>query len=495
MLFNSYTFLFLFLPLTLAGFLVLSRLAERRWAEYWLILCSLVFYSWFDVRNTPIILGSVLFNYSCARSIARLVNGGASRAATLVFTGGVAVNIAVLCYYKYTDFFLCEVLGLFGLSFAPKGIELPLGISFFTFQQIIFLKDIRSRAVSDFTFTKYLFCVTFFPHLIAGPIIKYKNILTQLYSRAFFTFSPVYASAGVTWLLLGLFKKVLVADSLAPYAGKAFGLAAQGGGLTPLDAWIGSLAYTFQIYFDFSGYSDMAIGLGLLFKIELPVNFNSPYKATSIVDFWRRWHITLSWFLRECIYIPLGGNRRGRAAQYANLMVTMLLGGMWHGAGWTFLIWGGMHGLGLVVTHAWTALRGDVTPSALGRIWRVAGTFAFVSLAWVPFRADGAAAMAVFYKSMFGLSPVSPALPGFGLEVAALLAACAAAAWFMPNTQEIMSRFQPCVEQYLSGRPAGRLQAVMTWRPGAAMALLAAAVLVLIVVNLGNNTEFLYFQF
>jgi len=490
MLFNSYTFLFFFLPVTFGVFVVFAKRLERRWLEYWLILCSLVFYSWFDVRNTPIILGSVFFNYACARSLSGLVRGGASKRAGLVFALGVAINISLLCYYKYTNFFLCEVLGLFGLTFQHRAIELPLGISFFTFQQIIFLRDIRYGLAGEFSFSKYFFCVTFFPHLIAGPIIKYKNILTQLYSRAFFTFSPVYVSAGLTWLLMGLFKKIIIADNLAPFANKAFLLAAGGHGLGALDAWIGSLAYTFQIYFDFSGYSDMALGLGLLFKIELPVNFNSPYKSTSIVDFWRRWHITLSWFLRECIYIPLGGNRKGRTAQYANLMITMLLGGLWHGAGWTFLIWGGAHGLMLVVTHAWQSLRGTDREPARGGALRIAATFLFASLAWVPFRADGIGAMASYFKAMAGLTPAGAALDT--ATALPLLAACGLVAWFMPNTQEIMNRFKPLVERFI---PQDTTPTWFSWRPSALVALLAAGVFCLIVFNLGNNTEFLYFQF
>jgi len=493
MLFNSYTFLLVFLPLALAPFLTLSDRIGRNWLEWWIIACSLTFYSWFDVSNTAIITLSVLFNYLVAKAIhAHHTHKTTEKGPKLYFLLGVIINLAVLCYYKYTNFFLRDILSLFGLQFETYEIALPLGISFFTFQQIIFLKDLMQRDVTLFSFRKYLFCVTFFPHLIAGPIIKYKHILTQLYSRAFFTFSPVYFATGFTWLTLGLFKKVLIADSLAPYANQAFQAVASGNIIPVISSWTGCLAYTFQIYFDFSGYSDMAIGLGLLFKIELPVNFNSPYKATSIVDFWRRWHITLSWFLRECLYIPLGGNRKGRTRQYLNLLVTMLLAGLWHGAGWTFVIWGGIHGLLLIATHAFEPKERAIKPYALafGRLF----TFFLVCLAWVPFRAADLEAMNTFYKSMFAIGGDS-IIGVFDPRATLYLAGCFLVAWFLPNTQQIMCRFKPCIENYLSGHTTWAVPSFFVWRPTSTYAILTALIFCYIVTSLGSNAEFLYFQF
>lgn len=493
MLFNSYVFLFLFLPLALTPFILLSDRLGRHWLEWWIIGCSLIFYSWFDITNTAIISLSVLFNYLVARAIhAHHTHKPIERGSKYYFTFGVIINLAVLSYYKYTNFFLRDILSPFGIHVEVHDIALPLGISFFTFQQIIFLKDLMSKDVTLFSFRKYLFCVTFFPHLIAGPIIKYKHILKQLYSRAFFTYSPVYLATGFTWLTLGLFKKVIIADNLAPYANQAFQAVAGGHVISLMNSWTGCLAYTFQIYFDFSGYSDMAIGLGLLFKIELPVNFNSPYKATSIVDFWRRWHITLSWFLRECIYIPLGGNRKGRVYQYMNLLITMLLAGLWHGAGWTFVVWGGVHGLLLIATHALEPKQKTTNPYALAfaRLF----TFALVCLAWVPFRAIDLDAMTTFYKSMFAVSG-NVALGVFDPRAALSIIACFLVAWFFPNTQQIMCKFKPCIENYLSGHTTWAVPSIFVWKPTFIYAILTGLVFCYVVTSLGNNAEFLYFQF
>lgn len=493
MLFNSYTFLLVFLPLALAPFLALSDRIGRHWLEWWVIGCSLLFYSWFDITNTAIISLSVLFNYLIAKAIhSHHTYNATGNGSKFFFAFGVTTNLAVLCYFKYTNFFLHEILSPFEFQFETHEISLPLGISFFTFQQIIFLKDLMQKNVTLFSFRKYLFCVTFFPHLIAGPIIKYKHILTQLYSRAFFTYSPVYIATGFTWLTLGLFKKVIIADSLAPYANQAFQSVASGNILPVISSWTGCLAYTFQIYFDFSGYSDMAIGLGLLFKIELPVNFNSPYKATSIVDFWRRWHITLSWFLRECLYIPLGGNRKGRARQYLNLLITMLLAGLWHGAGWTFVIWGGIHGLLLIATHAFEPKEQTIRPYALafGRLF----TFFLVCLAWVPFRAADLEAMNTFYKSMFAMSS-DMTIGVLDLRAFLYIAGCCLVAWFLPNTQQIMGKFKPCIENYLSNRTTCAEPSFFAWKSTTTYAILTALIFCFIVTSLGNNAEFLYFQF
>ncbi|MFP5257921.1 MAG: MBOAT family O-acyltransferase [Acidobacteriota bacterium] len=488
MLFNSYIFLFAFLPLAFAGFAFLSGRDDRRPAKAWIILCSLAFYGWFNLADLPVILASILGNYLLARGIAA---GSASRRKAL-FAWGAAANVALLAYYKYTRFFLTDVLSLFGLSLPAPYIALPLGISFFTFQQIIFLRDIKNGAVADFRFLDYVFCVTFFPHLIAGPIIKYKNILPQLASRAFFALSPVAMAWGFAWLTLGLAKKVLIADRAAPIVGQVFGLAASGAPLGALAAWAGTLAYAFQIYFDFSGYSDMAIGLALLFKIELPVNFDSPYKSRDIVEFWRRWHITLSWFLRECLYIPLGGNRKGPARQYLNLLVTMLLGGLWHGAGYGFILWGGVHGLALAATHAVSRRRGPggrELPAWLA----IGATFLATTLAWVLFRAETLGAAGRIYAALGGASGLGGG-PVYGWLVWCGLLGCAGLAFCAPNTQQIMAAARPRIEAFLTpDEPAA--SGSLAWRPTMAWGLTLGLLFFLILTQLSNATEFLYFQF
>lgn len=486
MLFNSYIFLFAFLPLAWAGFAALCRRDDRRPAKIWIILCSLAFYGWFNPADLPVILGSIGVNFALARAIA----AGPARRRAVLFAWGAAANTALLAYYKYTRFFVLDVLAPLGVTLPAPPIELPLGISFFTFQQIIFLRDIKNGAVTDFRFLDYVFCVTFFPHLIAGPIIKYKNILAQLVSRAFFAVSSVTMAWGFSWLALGMAKKVLIADRIAPVANEVFGLAASGGAFGAGAAWAGALAYTLQIYFDFSGYSDMAIGLALLFKIELPVNFDSPYKSRSIVEFWRRWHITLSWFLRECLYIPFGGNRKGPFRQYVNLLATMLLGGLWHGAGYGFVLWGGVHGLALAATHAYGRWRGTAKP--LPAWLAVGGTFTLTLLAWVLFRAETLGAAGRVYAALCGVGAAGG--PVYGWPVWGGLIACAGLAFFAPNTQQILATARPRIEAFLSPGEAPA-PGWLSWRPTTAWAVMLALLFLVIVTQLSNATDFLYFQF
>lgn len=493
MLFNSYIFLFAFLPLTVVGFLALSRFGRRSWTKIWITACSLYFYAWFDVSNLWVIFLSIAGNLALARAINAATP---NRRRSALFGLGVAANLLLLCYYKYTRFFFVDVLSLFDVHVAVREVDLPLGISFFTFQQIIFLRDIRRGSIESFSNKDYVFCVTFFPHLIAGPIIKYKHILKQLKSHAFLTISPVYISYGLSWLILGLCKKVLIADNLAPFANEVFQLASANGAVSSITAWVGALAYCFQIYFDFSGYSDMAIGLALLFKIELPPNFNSPYKAHNVVEFWRRWHMTLSWFLRECLYIPLGGNREGHVRQLANLLLTMLLGGLWHGAGWGFLVWGGLHGLGLCYTHVGQYVRGGTFRSGpMMRALSVATTFVFVTLAWVFFRAATLSEAQTLVSAMLDVScfNLADAHSALFRQAWPWLAGCLALSWLAPNTQQILAAFKPRVERYLENAPPA--PALLRWRPNIGWAVLLGVLFLGLTLNLSSPTEFLYFQF
>jgi alginate O-acetyltransferase complex protein AlgI len=518
MLFNSYEFIFVFLPITLLVYFLVGRARDQRLALGWLLLASLFFYAWWKPANLWIILFSVCFNYGVARYCIHGANP-LRRKWFLIF--GIAANLGLLGYFKYANFFVDNWNELGGPILHFPRIILPIAISFFTFQQIVFLVEAYRGEAGDYDFLHYALLVTFYPHLIAGPIVHYREMLTQFTRPNVTRFRPSHFSVGVTIFCIGLFKKVVMADGVAPFANSIFDAAAGGASLTPHEAWTGALAYTFQLYFDFSGYSDMAIGLARMIGIRFPMNFNSPYKSINIIDFWRRWHITLSRFLRDYLYIPLGGNRKGRIRRYTNLFITMLLGGLWHGAGWTFVIWGGLHGLYLVINNVWQALRerlGFTRTTLLGRGVARVLTFGCAVLAWVFFRAQGFAAARTMLSAMFGgnsaaiaTGPVAahPALQRLGpLErmfphdlidpYAAIgwIAALWLIAWFAPNTQQIMARYRPVLEHRAIDAMAFRNRWLL-WRPSyawsAVMALLSAAALVTLWI--GSNADFIYFQF
>ena len=340
MLFNSYTFILLFLPVAVGVFFALGRISHAL-AAGWLVAASLFFYAWWSPAYVGLLLGSVLFNYAMGRTLARAHASGAVRAARRGLALAVGCNLALLAYYKYMNFFLANVDALRGSPVHHLDIILPLGISFFTFTQIAFLVDTFQGKVKEYKFVHYTLFVTYFPHLIAGPILHHAEMMPQFAQRRVYRPNARYLAAGLTIFCIGLCKKVLIADEIAVYVAPVFGAAAEGRAVGLADAWLGALAYTLQLYFDFSGYSDMAIGLSKMIGVRLPLNFASPYKAVNIIEFWRRWHMTLSRFLRDYLYIPLGGDRKGAARRYLNLLATMVLGGLWHGAGWTFIVWGG----------------------------------------------------------------------------------------------------------------------------------------------------------
>ncbi|HVE22619.1 MAG TPA: MBOAT family O-acyltransferase [Acidocella sp.] len=392
MLFNSRLFVLAFLPLALGGFFALGR-CGRRAVVLWLLACSLVFYAWGNPASVLLLLGSIGGNYLLARRLAR--GGGRGWLAV-----GLAGNLLLLGVGKYARL----AAPWFGSPFG--GWPVPLGISFFTFQQIMFLVDLYRRDIALPGLLDYACFIAFFPHLISGPIVRPGHILPQLAALAPSRDMAARLAEGAEIFLLGLSKKLLLADSLARFADPGFAAAGRHDPLTLIEAWVALLAYGAQIYFDFSGYCDMAVGLARMFGIIFPQNFNRPYRATSVSDFWRRWNITLSLFLRDYLYIPLGGNRRGAARRVANLMITMLLGGLWHGAAWRFLLWGGLHGLFLVIQGFW-AKWGWRLPQPLA--WGL--TLLCVLLAWVPFRAPGWAATMDFYAGLCGAHGV--ALPSF----------------------------------------------------------------------------------
>jgi len=378
MLFNSYEYIFFFLPITffIYFFLLNKRLVTG--AKGFLVFASLFFYSWWNPIYLPIILVSMLFNYMIGEILGR--DGENKRVnRKWILTFGVLSNIALLGYFKYADFFIENFNYISGENVGLYHLALPLGISFFTFQQISYLVDSYRKETAEYDFLNYALFVTFFPQLIAGPIVHHKEMMPQFASKWNLVKNYRNIATGLFIFSMGLFKKVVIADAFAVWATSGFDHAAT---LNMLEAWATSLSYTFQLYFDFSGYTDMAIGAALLFNIKIPQNFDSPYKAKDIQDFWRRWHITLSRFLRDYIYIPLGGNRASEPRIYTNLMITFILGGLWHGAGWTFVFWGFLHGLALVVHRIWKKL-GFTMNSILA--WFI--TFNFINIGWVFFRA------------------------------------------------------------------------------------------------------------
>ncbi len=378
MLFNSYEFIFFFLPFTFFIYFYLLNKRLLSGAKGFLVFASLFFYSWWNIAYLPLILSSMLFNYVVGNSLnENFKKTKVTKKTLLIF--GIISNISLLGYFKYSDFFIENFNLLSDSSISLLHLALPLAISFFTFQQIAYLVDSYRGETKEYDFLNYALFVTFFPQLIAGPIVHHAEMMPQFASRWNLAKNYKNIATGLFIFSIGLFKKVAIADTFAVWASNGFDHASS---LNMLEAWATSLSYTFQLYFDFSGYTDMAIGAALLFNIRLPINFNSPYKAASIPDFWRRWHSTLSRFLKDYIYIPLGGNRKGTVRTYNNLLATFILGGIWHGAGWTFVFWGFLHGMALVINHMWKFL-GIKLPTVFA--WFI--TFNFVNITWVFFRA------------------------------------------------------------------------------------------------------------
>ncbi len=526
MLFNSYIFIFAFLPSTLVIYFCLARFVGGESALGFLVLASLFFYGWWNPIYLVLILCSMGVNYFVGETISKRRNRERTQNAKVLLIFGIVFNLGLLGYFKYANFFVDNANALLETDFQLSEIILPLAISFFTFQQIAYLVDAYKGVTEEFKFIHYALFVTFFPQLIAGPIVHHKEMLPQFMRLENLKPQLENVVIGLMIFSLGLFKKVVFADGIAQYSTPVFDAAAGGETLSFFVAWGGALAYTFQLYFDFSGYSDMAIGIARMFGIRLPLNFASPYKSLNIVEFWRRWHMTLSRFLRDYVYIALGGNRKGSARRYANLMTTMLLGGLWHGAGWTFVLWGGLHGLYLAINHGWHYIKKhlgmewlDTNPAWRMFAWLL--TFVYVVNAWVFFRSENLGAAFAMLKGMYSVNDI--ALPnaiyarlggaadllnslgitsyiGGGTQfiftyrwVAALLFV----ALMMPNTQQIMKRYTyPGISgQAYSLFERGIASQTLTFRFNVVWAFFFAAVLVLAIFGLTRVSEFLYFQF
>ncbi len=478
MLFNSYPFIFLFLPVALFGYFALGRLGNLA-PVLWLALASLAFYAVSNWQFVALLLASIAFNYVIGwllieRRLRR-------RLRFAVLTAGVAGDLVVLGTFKYAGFLAANLNAMFSTSFSVN-VLLPVGISFYTFTQIAFLVDAYRGNVARYALPHYALFVTYFPHLIAGPILHHKDMIPQFEAAKSKSPNPHLILCGLMIFAIGLFKKTGLADGIQPLVALAFGPAAPSFD----QAWIGALAYTFQLYFDFSGYSDMAIGISLMFGIFLPLNFNSPYKATSIIDFWRRWHMTLSQFLRDYLYIPLGGNRHGRLLRYVNLMITMVLGGLWHGAAWTFVAWGALHGVYLCINHAWNHFGPAVAPR-FARAADVAAfvlTFLAVVIAWVFFRADNMASALYVLSKMADPSQIM--FDRDEMANAVFVMVYAGLAWFAPNTQAIMGYDH-------TSRTVG--DTLGAWSPRPAFLYASAVVLAFGILGIQQHSEFIYFRF
>ncbi len=501
------------MPAAWIGNRVLCESTNARY--WWLLACSLFFYAWWNPVYVPLLLASICFNFYAGEWIK-----AKPQKHKLVI--GITANLLLLGYFKYSHFAAANFQSLTGIDLGFHALALPLAISFITFQKIAYLVDCNGGGVRKYSLLEFAIFASFFPQLIAGPIVHHGELIPQLAAAPNRFGSDL--SVGVTIFALGLFKKAVLADGFAPYANSLFNDPSAWSSPTLVHSWVGVLCYGFQIYFDFSGYSDMAIGAARILGIGLPLNFFSPYCALSISDFWRRWHMTLSRFLRDYLYIPLGGNRFGLLNRYRNLLITMLLGGVWHGAGWTFMLWGLLHGTFLVVQHGWSRLTnrwGSVKSLVVYKVFALLTTFIAVHFAWVFFRAESMQCANHIVQGMVGWNGIS--LPSaiwnrlgfesgdFGILtdrvggatfVASIgwVALGFAIVWFLPTTQQFLDSFQPAMD-YNSALSTDfdqntiRCRAHLRWSPSPQYALLIALLATAGILSLPEVSEFLYFQF
>ncbi len=497
MLFNSYIFIFLFLPLTI--FLFFSAAKYSREAALTVLFCaSFIFYSWCDYRFGIILLISIGLNYFISSAIIATLSIKIRKQYLIL---GIIFNLSMLGYFKYVDFFIQSVNSVTQLQIDSFNVILPIGISFYSFTQIAFLVDSYRGLIKKYKLLNYAVFVTYFPHLIAGPIIHHMEVMPQFEKSSIFKFSSRNVLVGLTIFAIGLFKKVVFADYLANLVIPVFDT--HSASLSTLDAWVGALAYTFELYFDFSGYSDMAIGLSLLYGIKLPINFYSPYKSINIIEFWRRWNMTLSRFLLNYLYIPLGGNRTGSTRRYMNLMITMLLGGLWHGASWTFVIWGCLHGVYLCVNHGWISIKklsnfsliNVYLSSFLSRLT----TFVAVVIAWVFFRAPDFQSAFSILRAMFlniFVWPTSWYMPNvirfFSMpKILVMISISFAISFLLPNTYQFLARFKAA----LLVQKNDYLPKILLWRPSLLWNSIMSIMFVIGVSFIQSSSTFLYYRF
>ena len=472
MLFNSYGFIFIFLPITFFVYFYLNNKKLTKASKSFLVASSLFFYSWWNIIYLPLLLISILFNYTVGSILSGEKDSrNISKKKLLAF--GIIGNMSLLVYFKYADFFIENINFITTSNIPTLDLVLPLALSFFTFQQIAYLVDSYRKETKEYDFLNYVVFVSFFPQLIAGPIVHHKEMMPQFSKVKNKLINYKNIALGLLIFSIGLFKKVIIADTFAIWATHGFDVAEK---LNFIEAWATSLSYTFQLYFDFSGYTDMAIGIALLFNIKLPINFNSPYKATDIQDFWRRWHITLSRFLRDYVYIPLGGNRKGNFRTYTNLLATFVIGGLWHGAGWTFIFWGFLHGFGLGIHRVWQKIGFKLN---IVIAWFL--TFNFVNIAWIFFRAKEWEDAIKILKGMTGIMGIGSLstlisfadINAFQLLYMLIVILITCVTIFMKNTNSLNYHDMKKKKMYIG-------IALLLW---------------ISILHLNRVTEFLYFNF
>ncbi len=512
MLFNSLEFIFLFLPVSIVVFFIIGKQQHHRVAISWLVFCSLFFYSWWNPAYLLLLIFSMLFNYSMGMALS------SRNKSKPLLTIGIVANLGGLAYFKYTNFFIDSLNSAFELGYNVEHIMLPLAISFFTFQQVAYLVDAYRDEVREYNFLHYSLFVTFFPQLIAGPIVHHKEMLPQFSKNKTYSADVSNISLGITIFIIGLFKKVVLADSVADYSSPVFNAADIGQTISFFEAWGGALAYTLQLYFDFSGYADMAIGIAIMFGISLPLNFSSPYKSKNIIEFWRKWHMTLSRFLKDYLYIPLGGNRKG--SKHLNLFATMALGGLWHGAALNFIIWGALHGIYLIINNYWRSFRQIVLKhdleksSFIGIAVSVFLTFLVVTVSWVFFRAETLAGAMNIITGMAGLNgfilpekfsgSMPEAVSSFIIFEAGKgigsFPSTSGASWiilllivvfFFPNTQQITSKYKNKIEKQC---PKENILPSRLTFFAALISAFAFFISIKIMLSV-SDSEFLYFNF
>lgn len=478
MLFNSYAYLLVFLPFAVAGYFAIGRRSPLA-ANAFLAALSVVFYAYWKLAFVPILALSIAVNFAVGRILSRRAASGATRGP---LAAGIAFNLGLLGLFKYADFFVENLNAATGAGLSAPGLLLPLGISFFTFTQVAYLVDAARGQAREYAPVNYVLFVTFFPHLLAGPIIHHREMMPQFADPALKKPDWDNLARGLALVVLGLAKKVLVADTLAPWADAGFASAAT---LTFADAWIAMTAYAMQLVFDFGGYTDMALGAALMVNIRLPLNFDAPYRAANLQEFWRRWHMTLSRFLRDYVYIPLGGNRKGEARTMALFVVTFVVGGFWHGAAWTFVAWGLAHGLGLVVFRLWTR-----TGYALPRPAAIAVTALFAMACFVIFRASSLADAGSILGAVAGLKGFGG---GFSVEAWAFLGRSGVPAGELVPGLAVLATLGAALVLQFTPRTAMNIVERMDFRPVRVAAFGGLAALALAFV--ANPSEFIYFIF
>ncbi len=490
MLFNSYAFIFVFLPITLILFHASKSNSNIHLPKVIILLGSLFFYAWWNPYHLYLISSSIIINYYIGGTLSK-------NKSKIIYALGILFNVGLLAYYKYFNFFIDNINSVLEHPISIDQIVLPLAISFFTFQQVSYLTDCYKSKITNTNFLDYSIFVTFFPQLIAGPIVLYKEMSSQFSRSKLIHFDTKLIIIGFFIFTIGLAKKVLLADNLSGYVDPVFDTASQGGQFSNADAWMAILAYKFQLYFDFSGYADMAIGVGLLFGIHLPINFYSPYKAKNIFDFWNRWHATLARFMRSHVFRPLGKKLNFHYGIQIALIINILLGGIWHGANWNFLLWGIFNAILLVVNHAYKRVKRQHLPNSIDTMlfygpFCILVTFFFTMLSSVLFRSDNLVAISNMISNLF----VSNALPSMlktGIVDILFIALLFIFVWFLPNTHQIFKSYKVGIE-ITRGIPSSMLKfsikRITLLHTGIFSVLFFACI-----IMLSSEKEFIYFQF